>query len=354
MQHPLTQTVNTVQWHRGKNYQPSSSSGLIEQSTQQAKGKTVNSKITSAVGALAIAVGAAMTVGSGTAAADTVINGCTIVDSPTKTRYTNCPGADFTGSDLSQVNLMYANVPDAKFSGANFGVGRGLHAYGANLSGANFADTDMSNSALNSANLNGAVFKNTKLTSASMTYGTINDADFDGADLNRATVRGSKLDRSSMAGVTLTDADLTGTNLHEVDLRDANLGFANLENAVLTSTKISGANFADARITKTYFNGTEITPHDIVVPADRPSSGAQIAGANVSWTMPASVAGLTVSNCNPTSGSFFGELGTIVSCQVRNQTTGVQTVGSATFTVIVTRYEDNGGTGSLGSLPFGS
>ncbi|MGV0157172.1 pentapeptide repeat-containing protein [Rhodococcus sp. GB-02] len=337
-----------------KNYQPSSSSGLIEQSTQQAKGKTVNSKITSAVGALAVAIGTAMTVGSGTATADSVINGCTIVDSPTKTRYTNCPGADFTGADLSQVNLMYANVPDAKFSGANFGVGRGLHAFGANLSGADFADTDMSKSGLDSANLNGAVFKNTKLISASMTYATINDADFDGADLTRATIRGSKLDRSSMAGVALTDADLSGTNLDKVNLRDANLSFANLENAVLTSTKISGANFADARITKAYFYGSEITPNNIVVPADRPSSGAQIAGANVSWTMPAGIAGLTVSNCNPASGSFFGERGSIVSCQVRNQSTGVQTVGAATFTVIVNPYVDNGGTGSLGSLPFGS
>ena len=105
---------------------------------------------------------------------------------------------------------------------------------------------------------------------------------------------------------------------------------------------------------KRTFHGTEITPNNIAVPANRPSSGAQIAGANVSWTMPASVAGLTVSNCNPASGSFFGERDSIVSFQVRNKTTGVQPVGSATFTVIVTPYEDNGGTGSLGSLPFES
>lgn len=44
------------------------------------------------------------------ASADTVVNGCTIVSNPTPTHFTNCPNADFGGSNLSGLNLSFANL----------------------------------------------------------------------------------------------------------------------------------------------------------------------------------------------------------------------------------------------------
>ena len=42
------------------------------------------------------------------ASADTVVNGCTIVSNPTSTNFTNCPGVDLAGANLSGVDLSFA------------------------------------------------------------------------------------------------------------------------------------------------------------------------------------------------------------------------------------------------------
>jgi hypothetical protein len=45
---------------------------------------------------------------AGAAYAET-IDGCTIVAHPTPTAFTDCPGDDVSGADLSGVNLKYAD-----------------------------------------------------------------------------------------------------------------------------------------------------------------------------------------------------------------------------------------------------
>ncbi len=52
------------------------------------------------------------------AAADTVVDGCTIVSNPTSTNFTNCPGADLAGADLHSFNLSFANFAGADLAGA--------------------------------------------------------------------------------------------------------------------------------------------------------------------------------------------------------------------------------------------
>jgi uncharacterized protein YjbI with pentapeptide repeats len=49
------------------------------------------------------------------ASADTVVNGCTIVSNPTLTDFTNCPGADLTGANMSSLDLSFANLSGATF-----------------------------------------------------------------------------------------------------------------------------------------------------------------------------------------------------------------------------------------------
>ena len=52
------------------------------------------------------------------AAADTVVDGCTIVSNPTSTNFTNCPGADLAGADLHSFNLSFAKFDGADLAGA--------------------------------------------------------------------------------------------------------------------------------------------------------------------------------------------------------------------------------------------
>lgn len=50
------------------------------------------------------------------AAADTVIDGCTIVSNPTPTDFTDCPSMNFSGLDFSGFNLSYANLAGDTFA----------------------------------------------------------------------------------------------------------------------------------------------------------------------------------------------------------------------------------------------
>ena len=54
------------------------------------------------------------------ASADTVVDGCTIVSSPTATNFTNCPGLDLMGADLSGADLSFADLAGARFAKCDF------------------------------------------------------------------------------------------------------------------------------------------------------------------------------------------------------------------------------------------
>lgn len=102
---------------------------------------------------------------------------------------------------------------------------------GADLSGANLVDVDLSDANLSYANLVGTDLYDTDLSDANLSY----------ADLRGALMRGADL-----SNVYLYDADLSGAYLRRADLSYANLTGAKLRNAVLSYADLRGADLRGA------------------------------------------------------------------------------------------------------------
>ena len=221
------------------------------------------------------------------AAADTVVDGCTIVSNPTSTNYTNCPGADLAGADLHSFNLSFAN-----FAGANL-AGALLAACPSGVdSSCNFAL--LSDANLSRVNLSGAVLA--AATDAELRPGST-AASFDDANL--------------------TDANLTDTVLA------ASVALGGLEYG-------SVADFTGATLTNANFTGT--TPP--VAPINQSVTATSQAGAVAMWSAPpGGPPGATPGSCEPASGSTFPLFSSTVTCQVLD---AYGDVATATFQVNVT------------------
>ena len=182
-----------------------------------------------------------------------VINGCALL-----------PGANCTGADLFQANIVDADLAGIDLSKANLAMST-LHESdftGANLTSAQIFRSDLTNSILVDATLDGAALE---------------QSTFKNADLSGASARRVNLFRSEMSGVrftagnladanlaqviaSLTHADLTGADLRNSDLSGADLSFANLAGANLTGVNFTGANLTGtvmwlADINGASFNG---------------------------------------------------------------------------------------------------
>lgn len=216
--------------------------------------------------AAAIAVGliaAPLAVGA-PANADTVISGCTIVDNPTPTNHTNCPGVNLEKSELHGLNLSYAN-----------------------LSGARLYFTE-----------------------------------FDSANLTSANLTGTNLTGASLRSTNLTGADLTGSDMHMsaafgANLTDANLTNANLQYASLSRAKLNGANFTSADMTSARLDETVLVPSDQEAAADV-ATGTAV----VTWPTPPNLTGTTFESCDRPSGSSFPVGESVVRCTVRTAVGG--------------------------------
>lgn len=103
------------------------------------------------------------TIFSVTAKADTVINGCTIIERPINNLRTRCPGVDLSGQNLAGMDLSQAD-----FTGANLS--------GADLSGTNFGEANLSNANFNTANLSNASLWRTTLTNTTLAATTLTGA----------------------------------------------------------------------------------------------------------------------------------------------------------------------------------
>ena len=147
------------------------------------------------------------------AAADTVVDGCTIVSNPTSTNFTNCPGADLAGADLHSFNLSFANFAGADLAGAllaacppgidsfcNFALLSDANLSQVNLSGAVFAAATLDElrpgsaaATFDGANLTDAILTDAVLVAyvsvGGLEYGTV--ADFTGATLTNANFTGT-------------------------------------------------------------------------------------------------------------------------------------------------------------------
>jgi uncharacterized protein YjbI with pentapeptide repeats len=110
--------------------------------------------------------------------ADTVINGCTIIDHPASERHMVCPNANLQGIDLTNVDLTGALLTNANLTGATLinanmrgaclreGACRrvgpnltGANLTAANLQGASLIGAILTNANLRNANLQGALLR---------------------------------------------------------------------------------------------------------------------------------------------------------------------------------------------------
>jgi uncharacterized protein YjbI with pentapeptide repeats len=132
---------------------------------------------------------------------------------------------DFSGADLSGLNLSSANL------------------IGADLSKANLSLANLSSAFLSCANLNQAYLSEAKLHKTNLSKANLTKADLSFADLTSATLIEANLNRA-----TLIEATLASANLSFADLNRANLSKANLQNANLTKGILIEANLNQANL----------------------------------------------------------------------------------------------------------
>jgi uncharacterized protein YjbI with pentapeptide repeats len=226
--------------------------------------------------AVALVTPVLVTTSATPAAADTVVDGCTIVSNPTSTNYTNCPDADLAGADLHSLNLSFANFAGGDLAGALLAAcPPGVDSF------CNFAL--LSDANLSRVNLSGAVLA--AATLAELRPGST-AARFDDANL--------------------TDANLTDTVL------SASFPLGGLEYGTV-------ADFTGATLTGANFTNT------ILVPSNQTVTATSQAGAVATWSTPAAIPGETPGSCTPASGSTFPLFSSTVTCQVLDANNDVAT-----------------------------
>lgn len=117
------------------------------------------------------------------------------------------------------------------------------------LSGCNFAGTDMS----------GTILPKADLTNTNFVGADLHNARLDGANLSTANLHNSNLGGANLHNANLTNADLNGANLgyanlSGADLSDSNLSGANLSYVNLSGSNLSGANLSDMYLGRAYAN----------------------------------------------------------------------------------------------------
>jgi uncharacterized protein YjbI with pentapeptide repeats len=190
------------------------------------------------------------------ALADFTINGC-LIKQPVSS-YTNCPGANLSGADLTGVDLYRANL-----SGANL--------TGANLTNAILYQTNLTGTNLTNAILLGVISRSIQGTPSAlpenwkMTPG--------GGFLVGPGVDLSLNNAPDPNSYNLNNVNFADTNLTQANLSGAGLSMTYLTNAILTGANLEGAYMPSASRMKGVKSG------DIQgVPATLPSSWQLISG----------------------------------------------------------------------------
>lgn len=307
--------------------------------------------------AVVIALGGMWMVGpavSAPAGADTVVDGCTILDSPTSAHHTQCPGADLSGADLSSTDFSYAdlvganlsgttlarctisypplslpcsatNLTDARLTGAQISgtpsscvtfqatpTLTSVHCIGTDLTGADLKRAilgdDFSSVNFDGAGLNGADLSSaTLVTCYQIAAGGIDQCP--GSDFTNATMHKADLAGRDLATVTFSGTDLTGS-----DLAGAAFGLVEPDNIGTFPTDFDGANLTDVDMTGTDVSLPDLSATDLdgalltgtaLVPSNQTVAASGPKGAAVSWPTPSAQPGATPGACSRPSGSTF-------------------------------------------------
>ncbi|XP_065301669.1 BTB/POZ domain-containing protein KCTD9-like isoform X2 [Dermacentor albipictus] len=146
--------------------------------------------------------------------------------------------ADFTGADLSSLDLHRINFKWAKLRNCNLSHTNLSHCCfeGADLSGAKLEKAQLLGAKLNKANLSGANMNHCILgqqgdiasNSADLEGANLQDAVLDGSNMYGVNLKGALLKKASMVGCDMRSAVLTGATMV-----DCNLSSCNLQDVVL-------------------------------------------------------------------------------------------------------------------------
>ena len=151
-----------------------------------------------------------------------------------------CQGMDFTGVDLSKLDLRNINFKHAIFHSTNLTL--------ANLSHCCFDRADLSHAKLDGANLLGIKMLCANLEGASLKGCNFEDPAGSRANLEGANMKNVKMEGSRMAAVNLRVANLKNAELQNCDLRGAVLAGADLENCDMTGCDLQEANLRGANL----------------------------------------------------------------------------------------------------------
>ena len=150
------------------------------------------------------------------------------------------PFADLRGKEISAKPADWDTKPNPDYKSVA----------GAQLSGVDLREADLTSAFLANAVLNHANLQNANLLSADLTHAQLIDTHLEGADLLGANLKeiqargahlaGADLTLAKLTGATLISADLSRALLKGADLSNADLTYANLRNAQLDSGQLQG------------------------------------------------------------------------------------------------------------------
>uniref|UniRef100_A0A8C2GKZ3 BTB/POZ domain-containing protein KCTD9 n=1 Tax=Cyprinus carpio TaxID=7962 RepID=A0A8C2GKZ3_CYPCA len=152
----------------------------------------------------------------------------------------NLDGLNFSGADLSRLDLRYINFKMANLSRCNL-----THA---NLCGTNLERADLSSANLDGANLQGVKMLCTNAEGASLKGCNFEDPAGLKANLEGANLKGVDMEGSQMTGINLRVATLKNAKLKNCNLRGATLAGTDLENCDLSGCDLQEANLRGSNV----------------------------------------------------------------------------------------------------------
>ncbi|XP_069473696.1 BTB/POZ domain-containing protein KCTD9 isoform X2 [Ambystoma mexicanum] len=162
-----------------------------------------------------------------------------LLATPTKSEL-RCQGLNFSGTDLSRLDLRYINFKMANLSRCNL-----AHA---NLCSSNLERADLSGSVLDGANLQGVKMLCSNAEGASLKGCNFEDPSGLKANLEGANLKGVDMEGSQMTGINLRVATLKNAKLKNCNLRGATLAGTDLENCDLSGCDLQEANLRGSNV----------------------------------------------------------------------------------------------------------
>ncbi|CAL8342832.1 unnamed protein product [Lota lota] len=162
-----------------------------------------------------------------------------LLATPTKSEL-RCQGLNFSGADLSRLDLRYINFKMANLSRCNLTQ--------ANLCCSNLERADLSGANLDSGNLQGVKMLCSNAEGASLRGCNFEDPSGLKANLEGANLKGVDMEGSQMTGVNLRVATLKNAKLKNCNLRGATLAGTDLENCDLSGCDLQEANLRGSNV----------------------------------------------------------------------------------------------------------